>query len=93
MVTVVAVDLITMESQTAYGYTVPVRLVNVDAHLESGQNAIFTGEDFETVSTTLGRPMKAVVIVPVNPATERLVCYDNQPDQRSRSSQYGVRAV
>ena len=89
LVTVVAVDQQpSSENKTALWVQSPsAGWVNVDAHLQSGEIAIFTGEDFERVSSTMGRPIKAVVhCTRVDPTTERLVCYDNQPDPSTSPS-------
>lgn len=55
--------------------------VNIDALLEDNEIAIFTGEDFEALSTRLGNPIPAVLhCTRVDPTGPRLPRYDNQPD-------------
>lgn len=55
--------------------------VNIDAHMAPGDVAIFTGEDFEVLSESLGARQEAVLhCTRVDPTGDRLPKYDDQPD-------------
>ena len=61
--------------------------VNLDKILEPGDIAIFTGEDFEELSSALGRTIQAVEhCTRVDPTTERIRIVDNQPDPSTPKS-------
>lgn len=83
LVTVVAADVIPSTSEkTALWVNSPTQgWVNLDKILEPRDIAIFTGEDFEELSSTLGRTIQAVEhCTRVDPTTERIRIVDNQPD-------------
>lgn len=89
LVTVVAADVIPSNSaKTALWVNSPNQgWVNLDERLEPGDIAIFTGEDFEELSSKLGRTIQAVEhCTRVDPTTERIRIVDNQPDPNTPKS-------
>ena len=89
LVTVVAADIIPSASKkTALWVNSPSQgWINLDDRLEPGDIAIFTGEDFEALSSKLGRTIHAVEhCTRVDPTTDRIRIVDNQPDPSTLKS-------
>ena len=89
LVTVVAADIIPNATpKTALWVNSATQgWINLDDRLEPGDIAIFTGEDFEELSSTLGRTIQAVEhCTRVDPTTERIRIVDNQPDPSTPKS-------
>ena len=83
LVTVVAANVSSnTENRTCLWAKSPtVGWVNIDDILKPDEVAVFTGEDFEDLTTQLGTPIPAVLhCTRVDPTGPRLPRYDNQPD-------------
>ena len=83
LVTVVAADVNSdTTKKTALWVNSPTQgWVNLDDRLKPGDIAIFTGEDFQDLSSRLGNTIVAVEhCTRVDPTTDRIRIVDNQPD-------------
>jgi hypothetical protein len=90
LVTVVSVDTqkenaLDPTNKTALWAKSPsVGWVNIDGLLQKNDFAIFTGEEFEALTTEIGTKIPAVLhCTRVDPTGPRLPKYENQPDPKT----------